>query len=744
MAFKRVLAPVLTLLVLLAGNALALTDNLDQLIQDKKIIMPADLAAAYPEAEAVYILDEKDTDQSRIINPVNITRHVVIKVLKESAIAKLRTVKIPIYYENRVVDMEARTINGGQISKVNDIPERDVDLAGQDQDFIFPLEQGTTMYLLRNEELNTNASAGDLLKLNENPVLHDKREKAFKIRQIDFPNVQVGSVLEYEYKVEQKRAVLYDRFLFMKEYPVLKANFIMRNSKMLHFSYEPNNFTVKPTLVVDDRFNNIETQYNTDVRTKLRTIEVSDNPDKWQFFGHQYFEVSLDTVPAYPAGVPFIAPYMDVSPRIDAYMRDAVNVIKYTDTEYRLRPTFFSQSWNHVIHRMTMNYLTNERQARQAKTDIAAAIAGASTPEEKVSAAVDWARKNIKLLPEISQWEAFFWSSKPQTPDNLLRAKAGNADDINFFLVSALQLNGLSVYPAYAKSRERGAFDMKMTIETQFDSPLIALEVASRRFKFWQPASDVAMPADYVDPSLEGVMAMVNQSGENDVTVVNAEVPILEPEKSKEEITADLTLAADGTLSGQLKQINTGHVAAEIKRTLLKAGEAGSQAAWAADIEGMFDNLGVTGNYKADDPTQPTGSYNVSADVSIKGAARAVGGNLALKGAVLTDPFTSRLSGEPREYSAVLPYMADFESTVNLTLPAGYTAVDSLPAPIELRTKGFYYSRNIISDGSKLTIKRKFSMGLQNIAVRVYDTRYGNLFKQIRDAENAELLLKKK
>ncbi|MCE5269705.1 DUF3857 domain-containing protein [bacterium] len=744
MAFKRVLAPVLTLLVVLAGNAAALTDNLDQLIQEKKIIMPADLAAAYPEAEAVYILDEKDTDQSRIINPVNVTRHVVLKVLKESAIAKLRTVKIPIYYENRVVDMVARTINNGQISKVNDIPEREVDLAGQDRDFVYPLEQGTTMYLLRNEELNTNASAGDLLKINENPVLHDKREKAYKIREITFPDVQVGSVLEYEYKLEQKRAVLYDRFLFMKEYPVLKANFIMRNSKMLHFSYEPNNFSVKPTLVMDDRFNNIETQYNTDVRNKLRTIDVSDSPDKWQFFGHQYFEVSLDTVPAYPAKVPFVATYMDISPRIDAFMRDAVNVIKYTDTEYRLRPTFFSQSWNHVLHRMTMNYLTNERQARQAKTDIASAIAGASTPEEKVTAAVSWARKNIKLLPDLNRWEAFYWSSKPQTPDNLLRAKAGNADDINFFLVSALQLNGLSVYPAYAKSRNRGAFDMKLTIETQFDSPLIALEVASRRFKFWQPACEVAMPADYIDPALEGVMAIVNQSGENDVTFVNAEVPILEPEKSKEEIEASLTLAADGTLSGQLKQSNSGHVAAEVKQILTAAGEAGSQAAWAAGIEGMFDNLSVTGGYKADDPTQPADGFNVSADVSIKGAARAVSGNLALKGAVLTDPFTSRLTGEPREYNVVVPYMGDFESTVNLALPAGYSVLDSLPAPLELRTKGFFYSRNIISDGAKLQIKRKFSMGLQNIAARSYDTRYANLFKQIRDAENAEIILKKK
>ena len=234
MSVKRCLILIGFMLAAYAMNAVALSDNLEQMIQDKKIIMP-DLAASYPDADAVIILDEKEIDQSRIINPVYITRHVVVKIMKEAAIQRFSTVKIPVYTESKITDIEARTINDGQIVKVNDIPERDVDLEGADKDFIFPLEQGTTMYLLRNEELNTNASAGDLLKVSENPIPHDKGAKAFKIRQVDFPNVRVGSVVEYEYKVEQKKAVLYDRFFFMNHYPTLKSTYVMKNSKMLHF-----------------------------------------------------------------------------------------------------------------------------------------------------------------------------------------------------------------------------------------------------------------------------------------------------------------------------------------------------------------------------------------------------------------------------------------------------------------------------------------------------------------------------
>ena len=599
MFFKRFTALLLFLLCALTTVAHALTGNLDQLIQEKNIIMP-DIAATYPDAEAVIILDEKTIDQSRIINPVYVTRHLVVKILKESAIERFKTVKIPVYTENKITELEARTINDGQIVKVEDTPEREVDLVGIDSDFIYPIEQGTTMYMLRSEELNTNQAAGDLLKLSENPILHNKKEQAYKIRQIDFPDVRVGSVLEYEYKVEQKRAILYDRFVFMRQDPVLKAVFIMKNSKMLHFLYQPTNFTTKPNLLVENRFTNLDNQYNTEVRTKLRTIDVSDDPNQWQFFGHEYFEISLDTVAAYPADIPYVPSFMELAPRLDVVMREAINVLQYTDIEYRKRPAFFSQSWNHVVHRITREYLVNDRLARQAKGEIAKAIAGAATPEEKVSAAVDWTRKNIKLDPEMKRWETYYWTSKPETPDNVLRASQGNLDDLNHFLVSTLQLNGVAVYPAFSKSRKSGPFDLKILMETQFDYPLIALEVGSRRFKFWQAASDVPMPADYIDADLGGSMVLVNESGENDVTFINAEAPIVAPDKNRQNMEATLSLAADGTVTGKVKQTYAGHPMADVKRELIAAATAGKAQTWTGNLDGLFTS--ASASVQHDDP----------------------------------------------------------------------------------------------------------------------------------------------
>ena len=364
-----------------------LTSTLEELIAEKGIIMP-DLASRYPDAEAVYILNEKQIDQSRIINPVYITRHVVIKILKEPAIEKFRTIKIPYFKEVKFTDFEARTINDGQIIKVKDIPDRDVDIETRDSDFIIPLEQANNMYAVRSLEINTNPNSGDVLKITESQIFHKKKEEAFKIREINFPEVKVGSVLEYYYRIEQKRIVLYDRFFFQQEYPVLKAIYKLRNAKMMHFNYQINNFRSKPKAVFEPRFTNLEEQYNQQIRHALRSRVAVDNPDSWQYFGHQYFEISLDTLDAYPEDLPCAPAYGDLCMRVDFFLRQANNIWELGSEDYRIRRKRFSPNWNYVMHRLAQKRQVKARLANKAKAEIASVIAAAATTEEKIAAAV--------------------------------------------------------------------------------------------------------------------------------------------------------------------------------------------------------------------------------------------------------------------------------------------------------------------------------------------------------------------
>ncbi|MCH8952454.1 MAG: hypothetical protein IID49_10065 [Proteobacteria bacterium] len=103
---KHLLAAcLLALLIFSPSGANALSRNLEELLAKHEIIMP-DLAARYPDAEAVILLDVKEIDQSRIINPVYTTYHTAILILKEAAADKFRSLKIPYFKEVRLGDIE--------------------------------------------------------------------------------------------------------------------------------------------------------------------------------------------------------------------------------------------------------------------------------------------------------------------------------------------------------------------------------------------------------------------------------------------------------------------------------------------------------------------------------------------------------------------------------------------------------------------------------------------------------------
>ena len=737
-----VVLPILLSLALTGANAFALSKSLDELVSEHEIIMP-DLAARYPDAEAVIILDHKEIEQSRIINPVYITRHVAIKIMKESAIEKFRTVKIPYYKMVKIVDIKAQTINDGQTIEVRDIPGRDVDLEGADRDFIIPLEQGNSCYMLRPIETGAGRTSTDLLELSDNPVFHKKKEDVWRIRQIDFPDVREGSVLEYEYKIEDKRLVLYDHFSFQREYPVLKAKYVARNTKMTRFNYQVSNFITKPQIVVEDSINNVEDHENIRVRNGLRTVDIG-SPDSWQFFGYEYFEIAMDTMDAYPKDIPFAPAFGDLAPRIDMILREAINLWKRSDKEFQVRRINFSPNWNFVINRMTLNNLVNERQSRKAKEKIGEVIAAANTAEEKISAAVAWVRENIKDTGELKRWESYFWMAKPKVPDNVLRSGLGNADDITHFLVSALSLNGLWVYPAYGKSRSGGTLLNNVPMETQFDVSLLALEVSSRRFKFWQPSTDIPLPTNYIDYNLEGLTVFVNQSGEDDITFKNIKVPAIDSEENSYQLKGTLALNADGSATGKLEQKMTGHFNARLRRDLLGADEAQRAQVWSSWLFSAFGQAQVNGPLQIDGLDQMSDNISVNAEVSINGLCDQTADGLVMKAAVITDEYSPELSGENREYGLLLPHTADYKISLEITVPAGYALPDSLPEPVELKTRGFYYNRIVAKQGpNTLLIKRDFNMGNLETSVRIYNRRFASILKQVHEADNLELVLKK-
>ena len=731
--------------VVFASNLAALSNSLQELLDEKGITLPANLEEKYPDADAVVILDEYEIDQSRIINPVYVSRHFIVKILKPSAIERYSTVKIPYYKEENVDDAEARTINDGTIIKVNGIQDRDFDIEGVDKELHYPLHLGNTLYAVRETEVNTNPNAGDLLKISKNDIYHKQGADAWKVIEINFPNVQVGSILEYYYKTEQKRVVLVDEFYFQHNVPVIRSAFKMANAKLLHFVFNTVNFNFKPETIFEPRFTNLDNLANNEIRQAMRTVDVTDQPENWQFYGHQYTEIKCDTLSAYPADIAFIPPFADVAPRIDVFMREAVNLWKKGALDFRIRKESFSPNWNYPVYRLFEFSEINERRSRKIKSEIADVIKDGKTPEEKVNLAVAWARKTIKNNHELDRWQSYFWGAESRDPDDVLQDGVANEAHIMTAIYTGLRLNDLMVYPAYARSRERGEFQKAFFSETQFDTPLLALETGRGKYKLWKLCYDMDVPADYISPNLEGVTALINTSEPESVTYKFFDVPYSAEADNSISLDAKMELTAGGDAAGSATIEFGGQNSAVLRKQYLNNNAAPDS--WTKMLTGNYSGIDVQSETSRDDPAvvPEDGKYNIAASITLKSVAQNSAEGLLIKASPISDVYSSRLDGSERTHDVLFPYESDYSSSIELKIPAGYAMPDSLPEPAELRTRGLHYNRVVAKrDATTLLIKREFKVDISRIPSRTFNRRYADIYADIQRLDSETILIPKK
>jgi len=152
----------------------------------------------------------------------------------------------------------------------------------------------------------------------------------------------------------------------------------------------------------------------------------------------------------------------------------------------------------------------------------------------------------------------------------------------------------------------------------------------------------------------------------------------------------------------------------------------------------------VNGPLQINGLDQVSDNITVDAEVTISALASQTAEGMVMKAAVITDEYSSKLSGERREYGLMFPHTVDYRTSLEITIPTGYTLPDSLPEPVELKTRGFYYNRVVAKENpNTLLIKRDFRMGYLEMPVRTYNRTFDSIFKQVHEADNLELVLKK-
>jgi transglutaminase-like putative cysteine protease len=217
-------------------------------------------------------------------------------------------------------------------------------------------------------------------------------------------------------------------------------------------------------------------------------------------------------------------------------------------------------------------------------------------------------------------------------------------------------------------------------------------------------------------------------------------MPVTPPEANQLERETEINLAADGSITANVKERSVGRSAVEERRLFRRL----ARPEYARAVENWITRGATGAKVVRVEPAdnQADGRFALDVDFTATNYGQLMQERLLIfKPAILSRRDSVYLTNVPRKHAVVLESEAYTES-VNVKLPAGFD-VDELPDPVKLDTAfGTYSTSYSVRDG-QLQFKRAFMQRAATIAPADYAAVRG-FFERIRAAEQSPVVLARK
>jgi hypothetical protein len=378
-------------------------------------------------------------------------------------------------------------------------------------------------------------------------------------------------------------------------------------------------------------------------------------------------------------------------------------------------------------------------EVKKAATTI---IGDAATPEDKLKRLFDFCRYKIKNVADDASGMTAEQRKKlkeNKSPADTLKRAAGDGDDIDLLFAALANAAGFETRLAVSASRNDLFFDPKLPIIYFIDQSCIAVLVGDS-WRFFHPGTA------YVSFGMlrwqeEGIPALVADSKEPKFI----DTPMSAPEKSVEQRTANLRLAEDGTLEGDVKIIYTGHLAYEKKEYNDDDSPEQRENTLREMMQSRMGGVEIS-NIRIENVTEPDKPFTYSFHLKVRGYAQRTGKRLFFQPGFFQHGVKTLFPTSERKHPIYFHYPWSEEDLVMIDLPAGY-ALDNAEQPqsFKIDKVGAYeVSIGITADKRTLQYQRKFFFGGEGRIIfqpSTYPT-LKRIFDAIYEADNHTIALK--
>ena len=517
---------------------------------------------------------------------------------------------------------------------------------------------------------------GSIVELKKADILERTIEKSnglkIKAKSFAMPGVEPGAIIEYRWKeVRNDRLANYIRLYFQRDVPVQLVKYYIKPLSFPGFEYG----------------------------MRVQTFNGGGSPFTKEKDG--FYSVSMSKVPAFHE-----EPRMPPEDSVRPWM------LVFYSKERKLEGEKYWQDYGRRTYEENKSRM---KASDEVKTASAAAIAGASTPEEKLEKLFEFCRSKIKNINDDASGltaEERAKLKENKSPADTLKRGMGTGTDIDMLFASLAIAAGFDARVVKLSNRRDTVFDKGFPDDYFIQAYDIAVKVGDQ-WRFYDPASTY-VPLGMLRWQEEGQEALLSDPKEP----IWLRTPLSSPAKSKTKRTAKLTLSDDGTLEGDAQIEYTGHMAVYRKEWDDDDSPTQREETLRDSIKKQMSTAEVSA-IKIENVTDPVKPYIYRYHIRVPGYAQRTGKRLFLQPEFFQHGLAPLFSGSQRKYAVYFSYPWSEEDLVTIGLPAGFS-LDNVDAPPPFSSGGvtdYKPSLGITKDGRTMVYTRNFFFGGENVIV---------------------------
>jgi hypothetical protein len=337
---------------------------------------------------------------------------------------------------------------------------------------------------------------------------------------------------------------------------------------------------------------------------------------------------------------------------------------------------------------------------------------------------------------------------RPHTAAEVFAKRYGDCKDKANLMRAMLRSLKIEAYPVLIFSGDASYVRAEWASPSQFNHCIIAVRVSDEtkaptviqhatlgRLLIFDATDDNTPVGDLPDHE-QNSFALVAAGGDGSLV----RMPVTPPEANQLEREAEVSLAADGSITANVKERSVGQAAVGERRSFRNL----SRPDYTKVVEHWITRGATGAKIVRVEPADnhADGRFALDVDFTAVGYGQLMQNRLLVfKPAILSRRESVFLTNVARQHAVVLAPHA-YNESVNVKLPAGFD-VDELPDPVKLDTAfGSYSTSYVVKDG-QLSFKRSFVQRAATIQPADYAAVRG-FFERIRAAEQSPVVLAKK